>query len=84
MAASSSITSARPASTAGTTGVAEGRWRGALCKDFGPDGKRRPHKVGGRTKQDVIEALKKKKSEEIDAGLSTSWPGGVTCIMVRD
>jgi len=50
-----------------------GRWRGVLCKGFGPDGKRRRYKVSGRTKQDVIEALKK-KSEEIDAGLSTSRP----------
>jgi hypothetical protein len=50
-----------------------GRWRGVLCKGFGPDGKRRRCKVSGRTKQDVIEALRK-KSEEIDAGLSTSRP----------
>ncbi len=48
-----------------------GRWRGVLSKGFGPDGKRRRYKVSGRTKQDVIEALKK-KSEELDAGLSTS------------
>ena len=32
---------------------------------------RRRYKVSGRTKQDVIEALKK-KSEELDAGLNTS------------
>jgi hypothetical protein len=51
-----------------------GCWRGVLCKDFGPDGKRRRYKVIGRTKQDVIEALLRKKSEEIDAGLSTSRP----------
>jgi len=51
-----------------------GRWRGVLCKGFGPDGKRRRYKVSGRTKQEVIEALKKKKSEEIDAGLSTFRP----------
>ena len=49
------------------------RWRGVLCKGFGPDGKHRRYKVSGRTKQDVIEALKK-MSEEIDAGLSTSRP----------
>ena len=48
-----------------------GRWRGVLSKGFGPDGRRRRYKVSGRTKQDVIEALKK-KSEELDAGLSTS------------
>ena len=35
-----------------------GRWRGALCEGFGPDGKRRRYKVSGRTKQDVIEALR--------------------------
>ena len=55
-----------------------GRRRGVLCKDFGPDGKRRPHKVSSRTKQDIIQApkkkKKKKKSEGIDAGLSTSRP----------
>ena len=44
-----------------------GRWRGVLSKGFGPDGRRRRYKVSGRTKQDVIEALKK-KSEELDAG----------------
>jgi hypothetical protein len=49
-----------------------GRWRGVLSKGFGPDGRRKRYKVSGRTKQDVIEALKKKKSEELDAGLSTS------------
>jgi len=48
-----------------------GRWRGVLSKGFGPDGRRRRYKVSGRTKQDVIEALKK-KSEELNAGLSTS------------
>jgi integrase len=48
-----------------------GRWRGVLSKGFGPDGKRKRYKVSGRTKQDVVEALKK-KSEELDAGLSTS------------
>ena len=48
-----------------------GRWRGVLGKGFGPDGRRRRYKVGGRTKQDVIEALTK-KSEELDARLSTS------------
>jgi hypothetical protein len=36
-----------------------------------PDGRRSRYKVSGRTKQDVVEALKK-KSEELDAGLSTS------------
>jgi len=48
-----------------------GRWRGVLSKGFGPDGRRRRYKVSGRTKQDIVEALKK-KSEELDAGLSTS------------
>jgi hypothetical protein len=48
-----------------------GRWRGVLSKGFGPDGRRRRYKVSGRTKQDVVEALKK-KSEDLDAGLSTS------------
>ena len=48
-----------------------GRWRGVLSRGFGPDGTRRRYKVSGRTKQDVVEALKK-KSEELDAGLSTS------------
>ena len=48
-----------------------GRWRGVLSKGFGPDGRRRRYKVSGRTKQDVIEALKK-KTEELDVGLSTS------------
>ena len=48
-----------------------GRWRGVLSKGFGPDGRRRRYKVSGRTKKDVIEALKK-KSEELEAGLSTS------------
>jgi len=62
-----------PYPTAGATGVAGGRWRGVLCKGFGPDGKRRRYKVSGRTMQEVIEALKK-KSEEIDAGLSTFRP----------
>src|SRR5215471_3097164 len=52
-------------------GHCRGRWRGVLSKGFGPDGRRRRYKVSGRTKQDVIEALKK-KSEELDAGLSTS------------
>ena len=47
-----------------------GRWRGVLSKGFGPDGKRKRYKVSGLTKQDVIEALRK-KSEEINAGLST-------------
>ena len=45
----------------------------SLCKAFGPDGKRRRYQVSGRTKQDVIEAPKK-KSAEIDAGPSTPWP----------
>ncbi len=49
-----------------------GRWRGILSKGFDADGKRKRYKVSGRTRQDVIEALKKKKSEELDAGLSTS------------
>src|SRR5260370_1906605 len=48
-----------------------GGWRGVISKGLGPDGRRRRYKVSGRTKQDVIEALKK-KSEELDAGLSTS------------
>jgi hypothetical protein len=67
--ASSLITRVCPAPTAGTTGIAGGR-HGVLSKGFGPDGRRRRYKVSGRTKQDVIEALKK-KSEELDAGLST-------------
>jgi hypothetical protein len=52
-------------------GSCRGRWRGVLSKGFGPDGKRRRYKVGGQTKQDIIEALKK-KTQELDAGLSTS------------
>jgi hypothetical protein len=48
-----------------------GRWRAVLSKGFGPDGRRRRYKVRGRTKQDVVDALKR-KSEELDAGLSTS------------
>ena len=48
-----------------------GRWCGVLSKGFGPDGRRRQYKVSGRTKQDVVEALKK-KSEELNVGLSTS------------
>ena len=28
-----------------------GRWRGVLCKGFGPDGKRRRYKVSGRTQR---------------------------------
>jgi hypothetical protein len=43
----------------------------SLCKAFGPDGKLRRYQASGWTKQDVIEAPKK-KSAEIDAGLSTS------------
>ena len=37
-----------------------GRWRGVLSRGFGPDGTRRRYKVSGRTKQDVVDALKKK------------------------
>jgi integrase len=48
-----------------------GRWRGVLSRGFGPDGKRRRYKVSGRTKQDVLNALKQ-KVEELDAGLSTT------------
>jgi len=48
---------AGPTSTAGTTGVAGGRWRGVLCKGCGPDGKRRSYEVRGRTKQDVTDCL---------------------------
>jgi integrase len=48
-----------------------GRWRGQISQGFGPDGRRRRFKVSGRTKQDVIDALKK-KGEELEAGLSTS------------
>ena len=48
-----------------------GRWRGVLSKGFGPDGRRRRYKVSGRTKQDVVEALKK-KNEELEVGLNTS------------
>jgi integrase len=49
----------------------KGRWRGVLSRGFGPDGRRRRYKVSGRTKQEVIDALKKKR-EELDAGLATS------------
>ncbi|MGE5291712.1 MAG: hypothetical protein ACM3ML_31850 [Micromonosporaceae bacterium] len=42
-----------------------------LSRGFGPDGRRRRYKVSGRTKQDVIDALNKKR-EELDAGLATS------------
>jgi integrase len=49
----------------------KGRWRGVLSRGFGPDGRRRRYKVSGRTKQDVIDALNKKR-EELDAGLATS------------
>lgn len=49
----------------------QGRWRGVLSKGFGPDGRRRRYKVSGRTKQDVVDALKK-KSEELEVGLSMS------------
>jgi hypothetical protein len=55
-AASSSITKAPSARTAGTSG----RWRGEISKGFWPDGRRRRHKASGRTKQDVIDALKRK------------------------
>jgi hypothetical protein len=55
-----------------TRAAARGRWRGVLSKGSGPDGRRRRYKGSGRTKQDVIEVLK--KSEELDAGLSTSRP----------
>jgi len=48
-----------------------GRWRGVISKGYWPDGRRRRYKVSGRTKQDVIDALKR-KNEELDAGLSTS------------
>ena len=48
-----------------------GRWRGVLSKGFGPDGRRRRYKVSGRTKQDVVDALKK-KNEELEVGLNTS------------
>jgi hypothetical protein len=67
------MTRARSAPTASTTGNAGGRWRGVLSNAsqcFGPDGRRKRYKVIGRTKQDVIEALKKKS--DLDAGLSTS------------
>jgi integrase len=49
----------------------QGRWRGQISKGFGPDGRRRRYKVSGRTKQDVIDALKK-KGDELNSGLSTS------------
>jgi integrase len=49
----------------------KGRWRGVLSRGFSPDGRRRRYKVSGRTKQDVIDALNKKR-EELDAGLATS------------
>jgi hypothetical protein len=42
-----------------------------LSRGFGPDGRRRRYKASGRTKQDVIDALNKKR-EELDAGLATS------------
>lgn len=48
-----------------------GRWRGVISKGYWPDGRRRRYKVSGRTKQDVIDALKR-KNEELDAGVSTS------------
>ena len=48
-----------------------GRWRGEISKGFWPDGRRRRYKASGRTKQDVIDALKRKQ-KELDAGLSTS------------
>ncbi len=48
-----------------------GRWRGEISKGFWPDGRRRRYKASGRTKQDVIDALKRKQ-EELDAGVSTS------------
>jgi len=60
-----------PCTDSGYHRYCRGRWRGVLSKGFGPDGRRRRYKVSGRTKQDVVEALKK-ESEELDAGLSTS------------
>jgi integrase len=48
-----------------------GRWRGVISKGYWPDGRRRRYKVSGRTKQNVIDALKR-KNEELDAGLKTS------------
>ena len=51
-----------------------GRWRGVLGKGFGSDGRRRGYKVSGRTKQDVIEAMK--KSEELDAGGDSGYRYG--------
>jgi integrase len=49
----------------------QGRWRGQISKGFGTDGRRRRYKVSGRTKQDAIDALKK-KGDELNAGLNTS------------
>ena len=49
----------------------QGRWRGVISKGYWPDGRRRRYKVSGRTKQDVIDALKR-KNKELDAGLNTS------------
>jgi hypothetical protein len=50
----------------------KGRWRGVLSRGFGPDGRRRRYKVSGQTKQDVIDALNKKREELDAAGLATS------------
>jgi hypothetical protein len=48
-----------------------GRSRGVLSRGFGPDGKRKRYKVSGRTKQDVLNALKQ-KAEELDSGQNTT------------
>jgi len=42
-----------------------------ISKGYWPDGRRRRYKVSGRSKQDVLDALKR-KNEELDAGLKTS------------
>jgi hypothetical protein len=73
MAASSSVTSARPYVDSRYHWRCRAAGAAFSARGFGPDGKRRRYKVSGRTKQDVIEALRK-KCEEINAGLSTSLP----------
>ena len=64
--------SATSPKVAGDTGVAGARGAASSVRGLEPDGKRKRYKGSGRTKQDVIEALK--KGEELDAGLSTSRP----------
>ena len=52
--------------------MAGARGAASSVRGLEPDGKRKRYKGSVRTKQDVIEALK--KGEELDAGLSTSRP----------